>query len=114
MRIRDLLFVGAAFCALVQPATAKTIAVSPGEGAQERLQEALIAAEPGDVVELAAGRFKLSDGLSLDVNKVTVKGQGGSVTILDFSGQQGAGEGMLDECAALHGACLRVCVVGIV
>jgi parallel beta-helix repeat protein len=95
MRIRELLFVGAAFCALVQPASAKTIAVSPGEGAQERLQEALIAAEPGDVVELAAGRFKLSDGLSLDVNKVTVKGQGGSVTILDFSGQQGAGEGLL-------------------
>lgn len=95
MRIRELLFVGAAFCALVQPASAKTIAVSPGEGAQERLQEALIAAEPGDVVELAAGRFKLSDGLSLDVNKVTVKGQGGSATILDFSGQQGAGEGLL-------------------
>lgn len=95
MRIRELLFVGAAFCALVQPASAKTIAVSLGEGTQERLQEALIAAEPGDVVELAAGRFKLSDGLSLDVNKVTVKGQGGSVTILDFSGQQGAGEGLL-------------------
>ena len=95
MRIRELLFVGAAFCAPVQPASAKTIAVSPGEGAQERLQEALIAAEPGDVVELAAGRFKLSDGLSLDVNKVTVKGQGGSITILDFSGQQGAGEGLL-------------------
>lgn len=95
MRIRELLFVGAAFCALVQPASAKTIAVSPGEGAQERLQEALIAAEPGDVVELAAGRFKLSDGLSLDVSKVTVKGQGGSATILDFSGQQGAGEGLL-------------------
>jgi parallel beta-helix repeat protein len=95
MRMRELLFVGAAFCALVQPVSAKTIAVSPGDGAQERLQEALIAAEPGDVVELSAGRFNLSDGLSLDVNNVTVKGQGGLETILDFSGQQGAGEGLL-------------------
>lgn len=93
--MRELLFVGAAFCALVQPAWAKTIAVSPGDGAQERLQEALIAAEPGDVVELSAGRFGLSDGLSLDVNNVTVKGQGGLETILDFSSQQGAGEGLL-------------------
>jgi len=93
--MRELLFVGAAFCALIQPASAKTIAVTPGEGAQERLQEALIAAEPGDVVELSAGRFSLSDGLSLDVNNVTVRGQGGLETILDFSGQQGAGEGLL-------------------
>ena len=95
MRMRELLFVGAAFCALIQPASAKTITVTPGEGAQERLQEALIAAEPGDVVELSAGRFSLSDGLSLDVNNVTLKGQGGLETILDFSGQQGAGEGLL-------------------
>lgn len=86
---------GAALCALVQTAYAKTIAVTPGDGAQERLQEALIAAEPGDIVELGAGRFALTDGLSLDVNRVTVKGQGAVETILDFSGQQGAGEGLL-------------------
>lgn len=67
----------------------------PGDGAQERLQEALIAAEPGDIVELGAGRFALTDGLSLDVDGVTLKGQGGVETTLDFSGQQGAGEGLL-------------------
>lgn len=93
--MRKWVFVGAAICALVQHANAKTITVSPGDGAQERLQEALIAAEPGDVVELAAGRFALTDGLSLDVNNVTVKGQGATETTLDFSGQQGAGEGLL-------------------
>ena len=85
----------AALYALVQPAFAKTISVAPGVGAQERLQEALIAAEPGDVVELAAGRFTLTDGLSLDVNRITVKGQGATKSVLDFSGQQGAGEGLL-------------------
>ncbi len=95
MRMRKIAFVGAALCALVQPAFAKTILVAPGDGAQERLQEALISAEPGDVVELGEGRFSLTDGLSLDVNGVTVKGQGVKESVLDFSGQQGAGEGLL-------------------
>lgn len=95
MRMRKLAFVGAALCALVQHADAKTIAVAPGDGAQERLQEALIAAEPGDVVELGAGRFTLTDGLSLDVRNVTLKGQGAVETTLDFAGQQGSGEGLL-------------------
>ena len=95
MRMRNIGIVGAAICALVQPACAKTIAVAAGEGAQARLQEALITAEPGDIVELGAGRFVLSDGLSLDVNNVTVKGMGYDASILDFSGQQGAGEGLL-------------------
>ena len=40
------------------------------EGAQERLQEALILAEPGDTVELAAGRYALTEGLSLDVDGI--------------------------------------------
>jgi parallel beta-helix repeat protein len=95
MRMRELIFTGAAICALVQPLQAKTILVAPGDGAQERLQEALITAVSGDTVELAAGRFMLTDGLSLDVDGVTVKGQGGIETTLDFSGQQGAGEGLL-------------------
>jgi len=95
MRMRKIVVTSAALCALIQPAFAKTISVAPGEGAQERLQEALIAAEPGDVVELAEGKFVLTDGLSLDVNGVTVKGQGVQKSILDFSGQKGAGEGLL-------------------
>ena len=81
--------------ALTAPANAKTIAVAAGEGAQSRLQEALIIAQPGDVVQLAAGRFVLTDGLSLDANGVTVRGAGMDATVLDFSGQQGAGEGLL-------------------
>ena len=95
MRMRKIAIASAALCALVQPAFARTISVAPGDGAQERLQEALIAAEPGDVVELAAGRYALTDGLSLDVNGVTLKGQGAKESVLDFSSQQGAGEGLL-------------------
>lgn len=76
-------------------AVARTITVAPGDGAQGRLQEALITAQPGDVVELGAGRFALEDGLSLDVDGVTVKGAGMYATVLDFAGQKGAGEGLL-------------------
>ncbi|MEE9433086.1 MAG: parallel beta-helix domain-containing protein [Sphingorhabdus sp.] len=81
--------------AISSPLAAKTISVEAGEGAQERLQEALILAEPGDVIAIGAGRFELTDGLSLDVDKVTVKGAGVTKTILDFTGQLGAGEGLL-------------------
>ena len=81
--------------ALAAPVNAKTIAVAAGEGAQVRLQEALITAQPGDVVALGAGRFVLTDGLSLDADRVTVRGAGMDATVLDFSGQQGAGEGLL-------------------
>ena len=81
--------------ALAAPALAETITVEAGEGAQERLQEALILAEPGDEIVLGAGRFMLMDGLSLDVDGVTVRGAGMDATILDFSDQQGAGEGFL-------------------
>ncbi len=75
--------------------SAKTHAIAPGEGAQERLQEALILAEPGDEIVLAAGRYDLTDGLSLDADGVTVRGAGMEQTVLDFTRQQGAGEGLL-------------------
>ena len=74
---------------------AKTITVEAGADAQERLQEALILAEPGDVVALGEGQFDLTDGLSLDVDKVTLKGAGMNKSVLSFAGQLGAGEGLL-------------------
>ncbi|WP_461458292.1 parallel beta-helix domain-containing protein [Parasphingorhabdus sp.] len=93
MMIRTLLAATALCCTM--PALAKTITVEAGADAQERLQEALILAEPGDVVELGAGTFELTDGLSLDVDKVTVRGAGMNKSILNFAGQLGAGEGLL-------------------
>ncbi len=86
-----------AFAALLAAGTAhaKTLAVGPGANAQERVQTALIDAKPGDVIELAAGRYDFTDGLSLDVDGVTVKGAGPGQTILSFAGQKGAGEGLL-------------------
>jgi parallel beta-helix repeat protein len=95
MRIIAPLIAAASALALAAPLHAKTIAVAAGEGAQSRLQEALILAAPGDTVELGAGRFVLTDGLSLDVRGVTVRGAGMDGSILDFSGQLGSGEGLL-------------------
>src|SRR5678815_3292206 len=81
--------------ALTAAAQAKVLAVAPGPEAQERLQTALLDAKPGDTVQLAAGRYELTDGLSLDIADVTVKGAGPAKTILSFKGQKGAGEGLL-------------------
>lgn len=81
--------------ALCGVAHARTLDVGPGPDAQERLQTALLDAKPGDVVKLAAGRYELADGLSLDVDNVTVKGAGPDATVLSFKGQKGAGEGLL-------------------
>ncbi|WP_325166491.1 parallel beta-helix domain-containing protein [Tsuneonella flava] len=83
-----------ALCA-ASPAYAATHEIAAGDGAGQRLQEALILSEPGDEVVLGAGRFVLDDGLSLDVDNVTVRGAGMNATVLDFTGQKGAGEGLL-------------------
>jgi parallel beta-helix repeat protein len=77
------------------PVSARDIPVDAGPGAQERLQEALILAQPGDVVRLGEGKFDLTDGLSLDVAGVTVKGAGPDKSVLSFAGQLAAGEGLL-------------------
>ncbi len=84
-----------AVAVIATPATARTITVAAGNGAQERLQGALLDARPGDVVAIGAGRFDLTDGLSLDVPRVTVRGAGRDKTVLSFKGQLGAGEGLL-------------------
>lgn len=93
--MRKLLLAALAASTVSAPVLAATRQVAAGEGAQARLQEALILAELGDEVVLGAGRFAIDDGLSLDVNGVTLRGAGMNATVLDFSGQKGSGEGLL-------------------
>jgi parallel beta-helix repeat protein len=50
------------------------------------VQAALIAAQPGDELVFASGRYMFSEELSLSVNDVTLRGEGDGV-IFDFSGQ---------------------------
>jgi len=89
------LTVAAIALASAAPVWAETHTISPGEGAQERLQEALILAEPGDTIVLEAGHYVMTDGLSLDVDGVTLRGAGMGESVLDFSNQAGSGEGLL-------------------
>ena len=69
--------------------------LEPGDDFAARLQTLLIEAEPGSTITLPRGTFMMTDGLSLDVDGVTISGAGQGETILDFSGQRGSGEGLL-------------------
>lgn len=79
----------------VGAAEARTWRISPGPEAQTELQTALIEAEPGDTIQLSRGRFELTQGLSLSVDRVTIRGAGHERTILSFDGQRRGAEGLL-------------------
>jgi hypothetical protein len=69
--------------------------LSPGANAQEEIQEALIEAQPGDIILFEAGRFELTAGLSLDVEGVTLRGRGMDRSILSWTGQIAGAQGLL-------------------
>ena len=73
----------------------KTLFIEPGQNAHERLQEALILIEEGDTLIIRSGYYEFEDGLSLDVDNVTVKGEGIDSTVLDFKNQQSGAQGLL-------------------
>lgn len=93
--MKTLLMAAGAVALMAGQAEARTLTVTPGGDAQDKLQTALLDAKPGDTVSIAAGRYELTDGLSLDVADVTVKGAGPEATILSFTGQKSSGEGFL-------------------
>lgn len=93
--MRSLMIGVAAAALLAGAAEAKVLTVTPGGDAQEKVQTALLDAKPGDTVRIAAGRYELTDGLSLDVPCVTIQGAGPDATVLSFKGQKGSGEGLL-------------------
>ncbi len=74
------------------PVASTEIRVEAGPDAAKKAQTALINAKPGNVVVLGDGRFEFRSTLSLDVSKVTIKGQGPDKTMLVFK-DQGAGTG---------------------
>ncbi|MEZ5996532.1 MAG: parallel beta-helix domain-containing protein [Hyphomonadaceae bacterium] len=76
-------------------AEARTWRVRPGPQAEQQLQTALIEARPGDTVRLGRGRIELSGGLSLDVDRVTIRGEGQGRSILSFDHQRRGAEGLL-------------------
>jgi parallel beta-helix repeat protein len=93
--MRLILTVVAAMTLIAGAAEARTWRIAPGANAQTELQTALIQAAPGDTVQLARGRYELTQGLSLSVDRVTIRGQGEARTILSFAGQRRGAEGLL-------------------
>lgn len=62
---------------------------------QKTLQERLLDAKPGDVIEIPAGRYTLDRSLSLRVDGVTIRGAGKDKTVLSFKGQTSGAEGLI-------------------
>lgn len=77
------------------PLWAETFDILPGPDAEAALQEALILAQPGDEVVLAAGRYDIKNQLSLANEDVTLRGAGMNASVLSFKGQTGGAEGLL-------------------
>jgi parallel beta-helix repeat protein len=61
----------------------------------ENLQELLLDAQSGDVIEIPAGTYSFDRGLSLNVDGVTIRGVGMDETILSFAEQVAGAEGLL-------------------
>ncbi len=75
------------------PETCTAIDISDGDPeATAAIQTALLAAQPGSVVQIPAGTFDIRQELTITVNDVTIRGAGKGKTFLNFSNQiAGAG-----------------------
>lgn len=62
---------------------------------EESLQQQLIEAEPGDVIDIPAGTHELTRSLSLNVPGITIRGDGMDSSILSFRNQLQGAEGLL-------------------
>jgi len=72
-----------------------TISVDPSNF-EKHLQELLITADSGAVIELPEGQFDITRSLSLDgIEGITIKGQGKDKTVLSFKNQIQGAEGLL-------------------
>ncbi len=69
--------------------------ILPGVAAQDDIQSAMILAQEGDTIFLSEGTYTLNHGLSLDVDNITLKGEGYKKTILNFSDQKTGAQGLL-------------------
>ena len=70
------------------------VTFSPGPDAQKKILEELILAEAGTVFQFEEGTFEFTDGLSLTVDNVTIRGRGMDKTVLSFKNQEAGAEGL--------------------
>ena len=73
----------------------QTASTSSPQDFAKKLQEDLIKAKPGSVIEIPAGKFSFDKTLSLNVANVTIRGKGMKETILSFTGQKAGSAGLM-------------------
>lgn len=81
-------------CCADAGAAANVVVIEPGPEALAQLQEALIVAKPGTVVEVKAGRYECKTTLSCSVDDITLRGEGKDKTVFSFANQTQGGEGV--------------------
>ena len=100
--VRSLLFLSLAFTTFAStafsqsalPLKPRVYQVQPTDDLQYRLQDILVKAIPGDVVEFSEGMFRLARQIDIASDNITLRGQGPDKTILSFRGQQSGGQGI--------------------
>lgn len=74
---------------------ATTHSIAATKKAQFELQAALINAVPGDVIELAAGKYDFTSELNVVCDNVTLRGAGRDKTVINFKKQSAGSSGLL-------------------
>jgi len=69
--------------------------IAAGPGAEAALQERLVDAAPGDVIQLEEGTYRLTHQLDVVAASVTIRGRGSARTVLSFRGQSAGSSGIL-------------------
>lgn len=72
----------------------RVVTFQPGPEIQQQVMEELILAEPGTVFQFEAGLYEFTEGLSLTVENVTIRGRGMDQTVLSFKNQEAGAEGL--------------------
>lgn len=71
--------------------------VEAGDNAQDDLITAFVDVQSGETVCIGDGTFALTRQATVTADRVTIRGAGPELTILDFSGQQSGANGILIE-----------------
>jgi parallel beta-helix repeat protein len=87
-------FVAFAVAAVFLASCSTQKGLTPGPGFGKRLQEALIQAKPGSVIEIPEGKHDIEGPLTLTVDNVTLRGKGIDKSVLSFRNQSSGSAGL--------------------
>ena len=92
--LQRIIALGASICVL-SACSEQSEPPEPQLSFEESLQQQLILAQAGDVIEIPAGTHRMTRGLSLSVAGVTIRGEGMDRSVLSFKNQAQGAEGLL-------------------